>query len=254
MRMKLFQKGLIGLVVLGCLAFPAMGQDPIEIYDVYDLQAMQNDLTGHYVLANDIDASETATWNSGAGFVPIGVYSAFIGNFDGQGHTITGLTAGLFGRCVGAHIQNVGLENANVTSTGQVGGLAGEIRYCTITNCYTTGSVTGTRGVGGLVGFVGGYSAITNCYSTSNVSGDVFGSCVGGLVGYFEWYATITNCYATGNVSSNYTVGGLVGDIDDTSPATIINSYYDFQTTGQYNDDFLYGIRGLTIIGTKTYV
>ena len=42
--------------------------DPFMIYDVNDLQAMRNNLTAHYKLANNIDASATIGWNSGAGF------------------------------------------------------------------------------------------------------------------------------------------------------------------------------------------
>jgi hypothetical protein len=46
--------------------------DPYIIYDVVDLQAMINDLTAYYELANDIDASATAGWNGGLGFEPVG--------------------------------------------------------------------------------------------------------------------------------------------------------------------------------------
>jgi hypothetical protein len=46
--------------------------DPYIIYDVTDLQAMNNSLAAYYELANDIDASATSGWNSGKGFDPIG--------------------------------------------------------------------------------------------------------------------------------------------------------------------------------------
>ena len=39
---------------------------------VYDLQNMQNYLSGAYALGRDIDASATASWNGGAGFAPVG--------------------------------------------------------------------------------------------------------------------------------------------------------------------------------------
>jgi len=42
------------------------------ITDVDGLQAMEDDLTEDYVLGNNIDASATSTWNSGAGFAPVG--------------------------------------------------------------------------------------------------------------------------------------------------------------------------------------
>ena len=58
---------------------------------VYDLQNMNNNKAGTYALGRDIDAGITSTWNSGAGFQPIGAGNSFTGNLDGQGHTISGL-------------------------------------------------------------------------------------------------------------------------------------------------------------------
>src|SRR5262249_52605038 len=55
---------------------------------VYDLQNVQNNLSGRYALGRSIDASVTSGWNSGAGFAPIGT---FTGYFDGQGNVIKGL-------------------------------------------------------------------------------------------------------------------------------------------------------------------
>ena len=67
--------------------------DPYIIQDVTDLQNMNLDLAAHYVLGNDIDASETLTWNDGEGFVPIGnfVDGPFTGSIDGAGYTISNL-------------------------------------------------------------------------------------------------------------------------------------------------------------------
>ncbi len=89
-----------------------------------DLQGIN--LSGHYVLGADIDASDTALWNAGAGFAPIGTEpSRFTGNFNGLGHTIDHLTInrapdylGLFGYAdAGSEIRNVGLTDvANYTS------------------------------------------------------------------------------------------------------------------------------------------
>ncbi len=46
--------------------------DPFIIYDVNDLQAVNDDLTAYYELANDIDAAATLGWNAGKGFQPLG--------------------------------------------------------------------------------------------------------------------------------------------------------------------------------------
>src|ERR1700733_7862916 len=63
-----------------------------QIQTVQNLQNIQNNLSGSYCLANDIDASATATWNGGTGFIPIGNGTQFSGLFDGQNHTIDRLT------------------------------------------------------------------------------------------------------------------------------------------------------------------
>jgi len=58
------------------LAFSGAGlgtsADPYVITDVYQLQEMRDDLDAYYLLGNDIDACDTQTWNSNAGFEPAG--------------------------------------------------------------------------------------------------------------------------------------------------------------------------------------
>jgi uncharacterized membrane protein YeiH len=63
----------------------------------------------------------------------------------------------------------------------------------TVSNCYSTGSVSGTSYVGGLVGY--NYGAVSNCYSRGTVSGSYD---IGGLVGYNV--VTVSNSYSTGTV------------------------------------------------------
>ena len=48
--------------------------DPYQISNVTELQAIKDDLSAHYILVNNIDASDTVTWNDCAGFEPIGNY------------------------------------------------------------------------------------------------------------------------------------------------------------------------------------
>ncbi|MCX7668666.1 MAG: hypothetical protein N2439_01150, partial [Anaerolineae bacterium] len=145
-------------------------------------------LSGHYVLGADIDASATSTWNSGAGFAPIGNTMGFTGRFDGLGHVITNLTinrpttdyVGLFGHASGG-VRNVGLDNGSVSGKNFVGGLVGR-NYSggTISNSYATGSVNGGSYLGGLVGNNYG-GTISNSYATGGVTGS--GNDAGGLVG-----------------------------------------------------------------------
>ncbi|OTE97129.1 hypothetical protein BCS42_14635 [Crenothrix sp. D3] len=58
------------------------------VNDVNKLQAMNTNLSGNYALGKNIDASATTTWNSGAGFLPVGssALGGFSGNFQGLAH------------------------------------------------------------------------------------------------------------------------------------------------------------------------
>lgn len=203
-----------------------------------DLQGMNGNRSGYYALGSNIDATATAGWNSGAGFIPIGGWytgSKFTGTFDGLGHTICNLSVnwgtmyiGLFGYADrGSVIQNVGLIGASVTGGGDTGALAG-YNAGSIKNSYATGTVTGTGSAsGGLVGENAG-ATIDNSYATATVSGN---GNVGGLVGNNNTAnvsctsgpnchsgselvgSTVSNSYATGAVNdSGGVVGGLVGN------------------------------------------
>jgi hypothetical protein len=72
--------------------------DPYIITNVNQLQEMNNDLDACYGLGNDIDASNTVSWNGGEGFVPIGSDTGtFSGVCDGQGHCISNLYENRYG-------------------------------------------------------------------------------------------------------------------------------------------------------------
>ncbi len=254
------------LIISVCLiSFPAQAKygggsgtvgDPYLIYTAEQMNAIganPDDFDKHFKLMSDIDLSSY----TGTDFNIIGDWSnAFIGVFDGNGHTISNFTytstdrdyIGLFG-CIGSRwvfgswvekceIKDLGLINPNVDAgTGffgndSVGSLLGDLADGTITNCYVEGgSVAGSFWVGGLVGNKWD-GEIINCYSTSSVSGTDY---VGGLVG--DNWGTITNCYANGSVSGNEDVGGLVGQNGYLSSDTITNCY----STGSVSGDFSVG-------------
>ena len=88
-------------------------------------------------------------------------------------------TTGIFGYISnGGQIRNLGVEDVNMTGRSGIGGLVGFNESGSITNCYSTGSLSGFSHIGGLVGTNGG--SITSSYSTASVSGYDH---VGGLVG-----------------------------------------------------------------------
>ena len=230
---------------------------PYQITDIYGLEGLGSPsttlLTSNAVLLNDINASATANWNAGAGWTPIGIYdgedsndsNAYQGTFNGQGHTISGLTinqpsssyAGLFGDTGNsATVENVNLTNVSVTGSAYAGGLVG-VNDATITSCTSSGTVTGDVYVGGLLGINAG--AVTGSSSAGTVIGNANSTAVGGLVGEAQFgsisnstssatvtvgsgsddtgglvglnLAPVTNCSTTGSVTGDEVVGGLVG-------------------------------------------
>ena len=181
-------------------------------------EAAQKDGSINCTLNADIDLT-------GKDWTPIGTSSgnSYTGTFDGGGHTITGLTittkdqfVGLFGYLNRAGtVKNVVMEGIQITSNhmfGNTGGVAG-FSWGTIENCSVSGSVSGTKCVGGVVGAQKAGS-ITGCSSSATVKGTVD---VGGVAGQTNSSATLTACYATGNViiemdpKKNIAGGSLVG-------------------------------------------
>jgi hypothetical protein len=224
----------------------------LEIWTWYDLDDVRDNLAGNHTLMNDLDSTTAGyeelagpTADSGKGWEPIGkdhIYP-FTGTFDGQGYEIRDLfinrpddnNIGLFGYVgKGGHIEGVGVANATMTSgesshhITSLGGLVG-CTDGTVSNSYSTGSVNGTDIVGGLVGWNHG-GTISNSYSTGSVNGT---DIVGGLVGFNS--CNVSNCYSTGIVYGEEEVGGLVGRNEN--EATVNNSFWDTQTSGQATSD-----------------
>ncbi|UYO55138.1 MBG domain-containing protein [Rhodopseudomonas palustris] len=244
---------------------------PYAITDIYGLQGIGSSATllgKSYVLASDIDASGTATWNSGAGFVPIGTTATqFSGTFDGQGHVITGLTiyrpsssyVGLFGDTLNATITNVGLVGGSVTGSGYVGSLVGRLwsgTTASLSRSWADGVVVTGAYSGGLIGMVqaltGASATVSEAYASGKVTVTSSSASGGGLIGYVSstgtGTATITKTYAIGNVAgSGSTVGGLVGSLSG-SGATVSQSWASGALTGGYKG----GIVGLNYGGSVT--
>ena len=219
-----------------------------EIYTIQDLYNIRLDLTGNYILMNDIDLTEATAnggeWDfDGRGWNPIGsndIYTngAFSGIFDGNGHKITGMRieysnanvpsgmgrgyVGLFayvsGEVRNLHMENVQILNAYGDSSYSYGGAVAGYNAGAIRNCSVTGTVKTTstfRYTGGITGYNKG--TVDSCFNNADVTGyyyagGIAGSCVGG---------TIQNSYNTGTVkttygNSNYEYsGGIVARLEE---------------------------------------
>ena len=200
--------------------------DTYEITTVEQLQAMNQNLSAHYVLKGFIDAGDVL-------FTPVGNQTnPFTGSFDGSNGWIINLTiessgdnVGLFGFTgAGAVIKKVNLQMINVDGNDNVGGLVGT-NNGNISESLVTGSVNGSENVGGLVGINNGN--VTDSFSRAQVKGL---SIVGGLIGYNGANGDINRTYAAGLVNAT---GGSAGGLIGLNNGDVSSSFWDVQTTGQ---------------------
>ena len=212
-----------------------------------------NDDSGKHT---DIDAELTANIDlssvcgpklndgSSASWTPIGNSSPYSGNFNGNGHTISGLyidssTAddqGLFGY-VGSSgkVQNLSVSG-NVSGSNSVGGVVG-LNSGNVENCYNTGEVSGNNYVGGVVGYNSGN--VENCYNTGKVSGNNY---VGGVVGQNR--GSVENCYNTGAVNSSGSSSAAGGVVGYNNGGTVENCYNTGKVTGSADSSNVGGVVG----------
>jgi hypothetical protein len=213
---RLAWEGTAGVPIPEPEPVPLLGdgteQSPYQIWTSEDFAILSWHilvLDKHIELKADLDLAGIALY-------PIGDLGGFVGVFDGNGYVIRNADVnrpgsdyvGLFGYlATEGQIKNLEMEDVSVVGSNNVGGLVGR-NGGTITNCYLSGSVSGSDGLGGLAGW--NYEgAVTNCHSSGSVTGTGFG--VGGLLGY-SYSATINDCYSNCLVSGTSIVGGLVGE------------------------------------------
>lgn len=178
-------------------------------------EAAQSDLSFNCTLTADIDLTDETWTPIGSGFGPDNGYQ---GTFDGQGHSITGLTittnttdgenAALFdGIGSDGTVKNLQVEvNYTVQQNGAAGGIAYS-NYGTITACSVKGDITANSGaVGGIA--VGNLDTgiITACW----YNGQLKERNIGGIVSNNN--NTVTACYWGGNAGQgvNNNMGGTV--------------------------------------------
>ncbi|PWJ44594.1 InlB B-repeat-containing protein [Sediminitomix flava] len=215
--------------------------DPYQIANLEQLEYLSNVSSlwrDSFILTTDIDASETATWNNGKGYRPIGSSNQpFYGDFDGNNHTISGLTinrqneeySGLFGYVLNASFQNIGLVDVNILGSNYTGALIGYNWNSSVSHAYSTGTVSGNEFVGGLLGYQYTYdnsAFVEHSFSSADIIAE---SRAGGLVGHLS-SGYVENTYATGSITGSSSTGGIVGTKN--SAGIVNNSYWDIETTG----------------------
>ncbi len=164
-------------------------ETPYQIQDAADLMAfitlVEADPDACAVLTGDIDVQDLA-------LTAAPIYS-YEGTFDGDGHTIRGLTIGGTG------------GNKAIFRTLSEGGVVKDLNV--------SGAVSGTSNVAGIV--VTNYGTIENCSFTGTVTGTSYP--VGGIVAQNS--GQIIGCTNHAAVTGAFHVGGIAGRNGSTSAA-----------------------------------
>ena len=171
-------------------------------------------MTDHYILVDDVDASVVSAFYSAGTFTGIFEGEA---QADGTFPKITGLSTPLFNTLTGT-VKNIMLEGVGISNhTGNTGAIActanGAARIYNVG--ILSGSVDGTGNTGGLVGFLDGTARVINCYSYANITG---GDVVGGIVGNNNQTSSqtalntiVVNCMFYGNITGGNSVYPVYG-------------------------------------------
>lgn len=216
--------------------------DPPESYD----GAHYRDAS--YVLTADIvwnDTSDVDAWLEDApayAWEPIGMYEPFSGNFDGGGHSISGLyivsawqpgttdvgnepTFGLFGQLYGSTDQSCSVRNVNVTDSVyriynvayEIGGIAGKASNTVIENCTFDGVMLcrGGNDAGGIVASTRN-TEIRKCTFSGTLQGEAKVYTMAGIAADATG-VTIEQCINKGTIvpSEDSNIGGIVAELMD---------------------------------------
>lgn len=157
-----------------------------------------------------------------------GSYSGILAGYLTSGATVTdcsssgnitgsSYTGGLVGYNEGCTISG-SYSAANVNGGMSAGGLTGENSTgSVIADCYARGAVTASDMAGGLTGYCM-QSSLTNCYSTGSVTIDQWNMMVGGLIPYQDM-CVINDCYwdigTSGQPASSGGTGKLTVEMKD---------------------------------------
>ncbi len=217
----------------------------IGIYTAEDLDNIRNDLSGKYILMNNIDLSSYENWN------PIGSEdNPFTGELDGNGYVIKNFNlndeyvdgniryVGLFGKISNATVKAVLMEDISVNLIGDsdsktvyaFGAAAGSASNSTINGCAVSGKINAEYfsrlRVCGIVGSTY-FCTLSNCANYADIDIEISNSStllkVGGVAADLR-YSPLTESCNYGDITISGTdvlkngefyIGGIYGDAAD---------------------------------------
>ena len=188
----------------------------------------------------NVDVKTLRMWNP-IGKIPGNTNSStFLGHFNGQGHTVSGLyyckgsdlTAGIFSSIEDDDIiiEQIGLENSYIYGSGATGGITGATMSSTFRQCYNAAYILSDIYVGGIAGasdsYVMSFYQVFNLGHLKNFIADT--NDIGQIIGSPSnaYGSKLINCYAVNDL-------GI--------PAIMNDSARDSEVTFLSREDFYNG-------------
>ena len=231
---------------------------PATTYAAREVATLKDNFKGKTVkLGANIDLNDVA-------WTPIGDNpNPFLGNFDGQGYTVSNLYVnnegwsgliGHAGKSAGSTVKNVTVDGATILSNRMAGAIVGQI-YGSIENCHVKNATiiatpnavgesydNGDK-VGGIVGWLGdnGNNRVISGCTATNVELGGYRD-IGGIAGYVASSTTVkdnavanveitvdqsTNYYGDKDVNAGYVFGRVNGTITEENNAKDESSTID---------------------------
>ena len=240
--------------------FNQLETNTYEIYTTLDMRHLalmvnsgnNNNCSGlTFRQTHDITYTHKTEWDDATStennYIAIGTDdNPFLGTFDGQGYTVSGIRIyrggtsnsdyyqGLFGvvRKNGT-VKRVTLSDARITGYNEVGGIAAHTYYSSIEDCTVDANVcihavqSNTYNHGGIVGY-NQAGPVNRCISRATLTVANSSGCkdFGGIVGLNK-SNVITDCIAEGVVIPDVNArGAIVGFKDDYYDNTLTRNYY----------------------------
>ena len=244
-------------------------EDPYRIYfkEQLDLLAQRVNEGNSYAdkyfkLMNDIEYSHTTDWDDATStennFTPIGNSNhAFCGDFDGNGHTISGIRiyrdagddenshlgffgyAGWLDKNSSANIHDLTLADARITGARYIGGIVGyndqgDNPILIVTRCHVAANVAinavkasngASYGYGGIVGYNYLCATVSHCTSAATITAENGCTHFGAIAGYNDSEAILSDNLAIGATvptATDNTYGAICGS----NAGTIQRNYY----------------------------
>ncbi len=209
-------------------------ENPYIITNCTQLQAINQNLTSHYILNNSINMSAQGCeqFQQGRGFEPIGNSSSVIkyineitdsfqgGSLEGRGHSIYNLFInrtnesyiGLFSHMYESNISNLSIINSRIYGGNFTGCISGYTGSGNLKNISCKGILENNLegAIGGITGVSMG-TTLNKTYFNGSILSKKNNTYMGGISGITSFGSSIDNSSSEGYLNGLGIIGGLTG-------------------------------------------